>query len=111
MQPMIDAFIGGWKRSFDYTGRTKRAEFWWFALASAIVSVVLLIPSSGTSAISNFFGTIYSLYAIASIVPGLPLAVRRLRDIGKPWPWILIGLIPLIGAIWLIVLYAQPSIA
>lgn len=110
MQPLIDAFTSGWKRSFDYTGRSNRGDYWWFVLANLIIGVVLLIPSSGTSAISNFFGTIYSLYSVATIVPGLPLAIRRLRDVGKAWPWIFLALIPIIGTIWLIVLFVQPSI-
>jgi uncharacterized membrane protein YhaH (DUF805 family) len=36
--------------------------------------------------------------------------VRRLRDSGKAWPWLLIGLVPIIGGIWLIVLFCQPSL-
>jgi uncharacterized membrane protein YhaH (DUF805 family) len=36
------------------------------------------------------------------------LVARRLRDVGKSWPWILLGLIPIIGAIGLIVLFCQP---
>jgi uncharacterized membrane protein YhaH (DUF805 family) len=47
---------------------------------------------------------------IAQIVPHLPLTVRRLRDAGKPWGWIFIGLVPIIGAIWLIYLLVQPSV-
>jgi uncharacterized membrane protein YhaH (DUF805 family) len=58
---------------------------------------------------SNFFGWILSLYLPASILPTLPLTIRRLRDAGKPWPWIFIGLIPIIGTIWLIVLLCQPT--
>lgn len=69
-------------------------------LANLIVSVVIGL-------ISN---QLQSLYAVASLVPGIPLVVRRLRDIGKPWPWIFIGLIPIVGAIWLIVLFCQPSL-
>jgi uncharacterized membrane protein YhaH (DUF805 family) len=36
--------------------------------------------------------------------------VRRLRDAGKAWPWIFIALVPIIGAIWLIVLLVMPSV-
>jgi uncharacterized membrane protein YhaH (DUF805 family) len=53
--------------------------------------VVLLV----LSAASDFFGWIYSIWAVATIV-SLPVTVRRLRDAGKPWAWIFIGLIPLI---------------
>lgn len=51
------------------------------------------------------------LYTLASLVVGVPLAVRRLRDAGKAWQWLFIALIPIIGSFWLIVLYCQPSIA
>ena len=61
------------------------------------------------SNVSEFFGWVLSLYFPVSIVPTLPLTIRRLRDAGKVWPWIFIGLIPIIGGIWLIVLLCQPS--
>ncbi|MEI7665062.1 MAG: DUF805 domain-containing protein [Synechococcaceae cyanobacterium ELA263] len=106
MNPLIDAFTKAWTRSFDYSGRSNRGDYWWFVLANAIISVVLLILSN----VANLFGWIYSIWAIASIVPSISLLVRRLRDVGKDWPWIFISLIPVIGGIWLIVLLAQPSL-
>ena len=98
--PLIDAYVAGWQRSFDYEGRSNRGDYWWFVLANLIVALII-------GAISD---KLYSIYAVASILPGLPLVIRRLRDIGKAWPWIFIGLIPIIGGIWLIVLFCQPSI-
>ncbi|MFM7454913.1 MAG: DUF805 domain-containing protein, partial [Cyanobium sp.] len=56
--------------------------------ANLIISVVLLI----LSAFSDFFGLIYSIWAVATIVPSLAVTVRRLRDAGKHWAWIFIGL-------------------
>lgn len=106
MAQPIDAYISGWQRSFEYEGRSNRGDFWWFVLANLIVSVVLAIL---TNAVSQLMA-IYTLYSIAVIVPSIPLTVRRLRDAGKPWPWIFISLIPLIGPIWLIVLLAQASV-
>jgi len=38
------------------------------------------------------------------LVPGLAVCVRRLHDIGKSGWWVLIGLVPVIGGIWLLVL-------
>ena len=97
---LIEAYSTAWTRSFDYEGRSNRGDYWWFVLANLIVSVILAFVSD----------KLQGLYSVASIVPSIPLVVRRLRDIGKPWPWILIGLIPIIGAIWLIVLFCQPSL-
>jgi uncharacterized membrane protein YhaH (DUF805 family) len=103
---LISAFSSAWQRSFDYTGRSDRGDFWWFVLANIIIDVVLLIASS----ISTFFGWIFSIWIVATIVPSLSLTVRRLRDAGKHWAWIFIQLIPLVGLIWTIYLMVQPSV-
>ena len=103
---LISAFSSAWQRSFDYTGRSDRGDYWWFVLANIIISVVLLIASN----ISTFFGWIYSIWTVATIVPSLSLIVRRLRDAGKHWAWMFIPLIPLVGFIWIIYLLVQPSV-
>ena len=107
MAPLIDYFVKAWQRSFDYTGRSTRPEYWWFYLAYLLVAVLLAVLSG----LSDLVAKLFSLYALASIVPSLSLTVRRLRDAGKAWPWIFIGLIPFIGGIWLIVLLCQPSVS
>ena len=106
MKPLLDAFTSAWRRSFDYTGRSVRGDYWWFVLANLIISLLLLLLNSA----SDFFGWIYTFFSVATIVPSLSLSIRRLRDIGKQWPWIFISLIPLIGGIWLLYLFAQPSL-
>ncbi len=98
-------YLEGWKRSFDYTGRSIRPEYWWFYLANFIIGLMLALLSN----VSEFFGWMLSVYFPASIVPTLPLTIRRLRDSGKAWPWIFISLIPIVGGIWLIVLLCQPT--
>jgi|APCry1669189034_1035192.scaffolds.fasta_scaffold05385_4 uncharacterized membrane protein YhaH (DUF805 family) len=99
--PLIKSFTSAWSRSFDYGGKSTRADYWWFVLADIIVITVLSFISKPLA----------SLYSIAQIVPHLPLAIRRLRDIGKQWTWLLLQVVlPIIGSIWLIVLFCQPSI-
>lgn len=103
---MIEAFVSGWQRSFDYEGRSSRSDFWWFVLANVLVSVALLILAAFVGIIQKLF----VLYYVASIIPSIPLTVRRLRDAGKHWGWMFISLVPVIGSIWLIVLLVQPSL-
>jgi uncharacterized membrane protein YhaH (DUF805 family) len=55
-----------------------------------LISVVLLV----LGAASDFFSRIWSVWAVATIVPSLPVTVRRLRDTGKHWAGVFIGLIP-----------------
>lgn len=73
-----------------------------FLVLSALAAVTAE-SASGLSALPV-------VYAIVQILPHLPLAIRRLRDSGKAWPWFFIQLVPFIGGIWLIVLFCQPSI-
>jgi uncharacterized membrane protein YhaH (DUF805 family) len=98
--PLIEAYLSAWQRSFEYGGRSNRGDFWWFVLANIIISLIVGLISS----------RIQTVYAIATILPSIPLSVRRLRDIGKSWLWLFIGLVPIVGSIWLIVLYCQPSV-
>jgi len=55
------------------------------------------------------YGPLYGLYALAMLIPGLAVSVRRLHDVGKSGWMLLIALIPLIGAIWLLVLMLTDS--
>lgn len=107
MAPLVRYYVLAWQRSFDYVGRSTRPEYWWFILVYSIPALVLLF----LGAVSELFFNLFRLYLVASIVPSLPLQIRRLRDAGKAWPWIFISFVPLIGGIWLIVLLCQPSVS
>ncbi|AWZ09222.1 MULTISPECIES: DUF805 domain-containing protein [unclassified Streptomyces] len=96
------------KKYVDFSGRARRQEFWMFFLfnLAALIVVAILDAVIGTSPL------LYSLYALATFLPNLGLAVRRLHDQGKSGWWVLVGLIPLVGFIWAIVLMAtegQPN--
>jgi len=54
-------------------------------------------------------GILYVLVALAMLLPNLAVLVRRLHDSGRSGWWILIALVPLIGAIVLLVFTLQGS--
>lgn len=81
----------------DFGGRASRSEYWWFML-------FIFIASSICSVISQVLGAVF---ALATLLPCLSAATRRLHDTGRTGWWQLIGLIPLIGFIVLIVFLAQ----
>ena len=100
--------IEAWKlvvlqRFAKFDGRAGRSEFWWFVLANVLVYVALLVLAR----VSSVFLILYFVYAIAVIVPSLALAIRRLHDTNKSGWFLLLGFIPLVGAIILLVFYIQ----
>ena len=95
------------KNYAKFDGRAHRTEFWMFVLVSIIVSVVLNIVDAiiGTGGDLGG-GVLASIYALAVLIPTLAVGARRLHDIGKSGWWQLLGLIPIVGAIILIVWFA-----
>ena len=55
------------------------------------------------------FLLIFFAYGVAAVFPGIALTVRRLRDAGYNWPYIIIPLIPFVGIFILIFLLCQPT--
>ena len=90
------------KNYIVFEGRACRSEYWFWVLFVVIASIVaaiidsILFPTSKT-------GLVYPLFGLAVFLPGLAVSIRRLHDIDKSGWWILIGLIPIVGAIILIV--------
>ncbi len=85
------------------SGRAGRKEFWMFVL----INLVFSIAASVLDRIMGTWGIVGGIYALLVLIPALAVAVRRLHDIGKSGWRLLVGFIPIIGAIWLIVLWAS----
>lgn len=105
--PPGNPLVGYWKRVVLeryalFTGRSDRAEFWWYFLAGVIIGIVFNI----LIVISNVFYVLYIIYGLAVLIPGLAVAIRRLHDTDKSGWWLLIGLVPIVGIIVLIVFWA-----
>ncbi|PIE49069.1 MAG: hypothetical protein CSA39_04460 [Flavobacteriales bacterium] len=99
------------KQYADFNGRARRKEYWMFGLFNMIFAIVAMILDNilGIAIEGVGYGPLYGLYILAVLIPGLAVSVRRLHDIGKSGWMILIALIPLIGAIWLLVLMVTDS--
>jgi uncharacterized membrane protein YhaH (DUF805 family) len=99
------------KQYADFSGRARRKEYWMFVLFNMIFAIVAMILDNvlGIAMEEIGYGPLYGLYVLAMLIPGLAVAVRRLHDVGKSGWMILISLIPLIGAIWLLVLMVTDS--
>ena len=92
------------KQYADFSGRARRKEYWMFYLFNIIFTIVASIID-GVLGMPIF----YLIYALAMLIPGLAVAVRRLHDVGKSGWMFLVVLIPLVGGIWLLVLMCTDS--
>lgn len=107
------------KEYANFKGRARRSEYWYFVLFNLIFAFIAmgldnLIGStftfdSSAGVIDLPYGYIYLLYLLAIIIPGLAVTVRRLHDVGKSGWFYFIIFIPLIGAIWLLILSLTDS--
>ena len=134
---MIKAYIDFWKRTFDFSGRSTRPDYWWVYLINVIINTILvvgfvLIPFF--SSVSNDPAILYDsaeiqkmilkymspimIFGLIILIPQLSLQFRRLRDAGIHPAWGLLscmGLIPVlnilspIGSIVLIIMSCQPT--
>jgi len=106
----MDWFLGALKKYAVFEGRARRREYWFFALFVVLISVVLTIIDSmiGTMT-SQGAGILSGLFCLAVLIPSLAVGARRLHDTGRSGWWLLIGLIPFIGAIVLIVFFLLDS--
>lgn len=92
----------GFHKYCCFTGRASRSEYWWWFLFVVIVGAILGMFGKTGEVLNGIAG-------LALFLPGLGLAVRRLHDISKSGWWVLLALIPVVGAIILIIWYVQDS--
>lgn len=123
---MISWMLLPLRRYAQFSGRACRKEYWHFVLFLIICLIVLSVietmlglgtterwaesvePGFGYSAgASHNGGPLMGLFALATLIPSLAVGVRRLHDTDRSGWWLLIGLIPLVGAIVLLVFYVE----
>lgn len=93
-----------------FSGRATRSEYWYVILFNVLVSTVLNGPGMfSSSAVATLLSGLSILYSVGTILPSLGLSWRRLHDVGKSGLWYLLVLIPLVGAIILLVFCCTDS--
>ena len=91
---------------FSTEGRVNRKEWWlWFVLPFTVISILLGFVDMATG---NFnpeagIGLFSGIFALLSLILAIIVHIKRFHDRDKPGWWVLIGLVPIIGAIWLLI--------
>ena len=101
----MEWYLQALKKYATFEGRARRKEYWFFALFNFLAILILgfIDGMAGTFSQEAEMGLFSGVYWLAIILPSIAVGVRRLHDIGKSGWWLLIGLIPLVGAIVLLV--------
>ena len=102
-------------RYADFSGRSRRREYWMFFLLNLLISLAVwtLLAVTFLAGMSETEMTVvmlpvfilYGLVVLAFMIPGLAVTVRRLHDTDRSGWTLLLALVPLVGAILLIVYY------
>ena len=104
---IVNATKAGLRRAVRFSGRSSRAEFWFFALAVFIFFIAILIINS-CIANSAYFAIQENVYWVSFVfmaycaVALLAAAVRRLHDAGLTKLLLLFLLVPLFGPLGLV---------
>jgi uncharacterized membrane protein YhaH (DUF805 family) len=99
------------QRYAEFGGRSQRSEYWFFLLFYLLIffGLAFLDMSTGMYNEQADIGLLSGIFALAMFIPSLAVTVRRLHDTGRSGWWLLINLIPFIGAIVTLVFLVQDS--
>ena len=107
----VDAVKSVYRKYFTFSGRAARSEFWWYMLFMLLMNIALAIVFGDNTTVtgpgylgvysrSDLVGDLWNLF---NLIPTLAVASRRLHDTDRSGWWQLLYMVPLIGAIVLIV--------
>ncbi len=98
------------KKYVVFSGRARRKEYWYFFLFNTIIGFVLSFIEGLTSiAAGTDYSVLAGIYSLAVLLPSIGVSIRRLHDTGRSGWWLFINLIPLIGAIILLIFMVSDS--
>jgi uncharacterized membrane protein YhaH (DUF805 family) len=97
-------------RYADFSGRSRRMEYWMFVVGVLGVSVVAgfvdkIIGMGGM--LFGVYGPLQLIVALGTLIPSIACAVRRLHDQDKTGWLALLGLIPLINLVLLVFMFLE----
>jgi uncharacterized membrane protein YhaH (DUF805 family) len=103
----MEWYLMVWQKFAQFDGRSRRKEYWMFVLFNTVAYVVLYVGLlaaflAGQKMAGIFLTALLVIYALAALIPGLAVSVRRLHDINKSGWWMLLCLVPFGGLVILI---------
>ncbi len=117
---MIDAVASVFRQYATFSGRARRAEYWWFALFDGLIITVMAIAGGLLSAVfdpyatepsPSFYAFIIAIvvYSLAVLIPRLAVTVRRLHDSNHSGAYYFLSFIPWVGGLILLIFLVMPG--
>ena len=118
----MDLMFQPLRKYADFTGRARRMEFWLFWLLligiQIVFSILIGLVAGPTAAVADptdpfavlngpakaLYG-VFFLMMLALLIPSLAVSIRRLHDTNRTGWWLLLGIIPFLGALVLLIFY------
>jgi uncharacterized membrane protein YhaH (DUF805 family) len=101
-----EAIRSGFRKYATFSGRAVRSEYWFWALFTAVGLAAMALLDSAIFGYHPGPTPFKVLFEVATLLPSLAVAARRLHDTDRTAWWLLLFL-TLIGAIALIVWYCE----
>ena len=105
-----------WSNYTNFNGRARRSEYWFIQLflvltnlAAALIDLALMNGDVDRFIANGGGGIVGLIWILATIVPAIAVLIRRLHDTNRSGWWALIGLVPIAGAIVLLVFTVEDS--
>jgi len=99
---LVQAIKSGFSNYVTFSGRACRSEYWFWVLFALIGGLVTVILDSVIFGYQAGVTPLNGIFDLATFLPGLAVAARRLHDTDRTAWWLLLAL-TVIGAILLIV--------
>ena len=107
----MNYYLGVLNKYAVFSGRAQRKEYWYFFLINLIISIAFTVLDIiiGSFSPEIGIGILSGIYSLIILVPSLAVSVRRLHDTNHNGWFLLLNLIPIVGAIILIVYLTKDS--
>ena len=111
MESVTDWMLLPLKRYADFSGRSRRKEYWFFTLGCAIAGIVVGVVERvlGLGGMFGPYGLLSVLLILGLLVPSFAVSIRRFHDQDKSGWFMLLALIPFIGSIVVLVFMCLPG--
>ena len=94
-----------WKYLFtSLEGRIGRQSYWMGVVAIYVITFIAILLDNLLGLAGEYgYGTISVVATLALLYPTIVLYAKRWHDRGKSGWWTLIGLVPIIGGLWMLI--------